>query len=179
MTSPEIGVKRAATPKSRYSNPTLPQGHLTQYLYGFRTPRDTPTNETHHHDDPGQPMGHGLQERASLRRAPSGSSTDSAAQRTRRTPDRFPTSHYSAATQRPAHKPYSNPRRHTRTPPAGPYAPNRTTPRSGALPVCAELKSLSTRRVPGQPGLARPPAPQDHNPEDDSPRPRAPTPKSA
>ena len=64
-------------------------------------------------------------------------------------------------------------------PPPSPYAPNRTTPPSGALTVCADFRALGTERVPGQPGPARPPAPQDDNPEDDTPRLRAPTPKSA
>ena len=40
----------------------------------------------------------------------------------------------------------------------------------GALRICTSLIFLGTGRVPGQPRLARPPVPQDHNPEDDTPR---------
>ena len=66
------------------------------------------------------------------------------------------------------------------SPPAGPYAPKWTTPPSGALNVCAGSRYLSTGRVSGQPGLARLPSPQDHNPEGDTQGSRAPTPpKSA
>ena len=136
---PDIGVTRAATPQSRYSNPTLHQEHLTQYVYGFRSLRDTPINGTHQYDDPGQPTCHRTQERATRRRAPSGSPTDSAAQRGRPSPQRFPTSHYSAATQRPAHKPHSNPRRHSRTP-----HPRDPTPLTGPRHQAAHSQSAPT-----------------------------------
>ena len=66
--------------------------------------------------------------------------------------------------QQRACKPTSSPRRHTRArvPPTGPYAANRSTPANNALTVYTGSTSLRTGRVPGQPGLARPPAPQDH-----------------
>ena len=70
-----------------------------------------------------------------------------------------------------------SPTAHAHAPPTRPYVPNRTTPARDALIVCTDFRSLRTGRVPGQPGVARPPAPQDHNPEDDTPRPRAPTPQ--
>ena len=72
-----------------------------------------------------------------------------------------------------------SPTAHAYSPPTGPYVPNRTTPARGTLTVCTDSESLRTGLVPGQPGLVRPPAPQDHYPEGDASRPRAPTPKSA
>ena len=114
--SAEIGVEPTTAPKSRYNNSALHQGHLPQGVHGFRTLQGTPTTGTHRYGDPGQPTGHPRRERATLRRAPSGNAPDSAAQRTHRTPDKLPTSHYFAAVQRPAHKPYNNPRLHARTP---------------------------------------------------------------
>ena len=71
---------------------------------------------------------------------------------------------------------------HAHSPPTGPYAPNRTMPARCALTVCTGSKSLRKGPVPGQPGLARLPAPQDHNPEDDATRTTrnsAPTPELA
>ena len=68
-----------------------------------------------------------------------------------------------------------SPTAHSYSSPTGPYAPNRTKPASGVLTVCTGSRSLRAGRVPGQPGLARPPASQEHNPEDDTPNPRAPT----
>ena len=70
-----------------------------------------------------------------------------------------------------------SPTAHAHSPPAGPYTPNLTTPPRGELTACTNLESLNTGRVPGQPGLARPPALQDHNREGETPRPRAPTPQ--
>ena len=69
-----------------------------------------------------------------------------------------------------------SPTAHAHSPAAGPYAPNRTTPPSGALTLCDDLRSLNTGRVPGQPGLARPPVPQDHNREGDTKAPSTNTP---
>ena len=66
---------------------------------------------------------------------------------------------------------------HTRLSPTGPYALNWATQPSDTLKDCDDLKCLGTGRVPGRPGLARPPAPQDHNPEGDTPNPRAPSPQ--
>ena len=111
-------------------------------------------------------MSHLPRKRAILKQAPSGPSTDSTAQRTHRAPDRFSTSHYPAAMQQPDRKPKNSPRlhTHTRVPHTGPYAPNQSTPASSALTVSTGSRSLRTGRVPGQPGLARPPAPSRPQP---------------
>ena len=50
-------------------------------------------------------------------------------------------------------------------PPLGPRALSEATRPNDALTICTDLECLSTGRVPGRPGLARPPAPQDHDPK--------------
>ena len=104
-------------------------------------------------------MGHLLRKPTALRRAPSGNPTDSAAQRIHRTRQILNTtlSCRNAATNPQTLQ--QSPTAHVHSPPAGPYAPNRATPPRGALTICVDSRPLRTGRVPGQPGLARPPAP--------------------
>ena len=150
---------------------------LTRHRDGYEALRDAPTNGTHHRDYPGQPTSHLSREHATAKQAPRGHPADSTPQRTQRALDRFPKSHFAVAMQRPAASPTTVPDcTHTRVQPMGPDSPSRSTPGSNALTVCTGSRSLHIGRVPGQPGLARPPAPQDQNPEDDTPRPRTPTP---
>ena len=89
--------------------------------------------------------------------------TDSTAQRAHRTQTDPSASHYRTTTQRPTHKSYRDPEWHTRT-----FHPRGPTPSTGphnpARHSDYDDKCLGTGRVPGRPGLARPPAPQDPNP---------------
>ena len=53
-----------------------------------------------------------------------------------------------------------------RTPPlSGTRALSEATRPNDALTVCTDLELLGTGWVPVRPGLARPPAPQDHDPK--------------
>ena len=151
---------------------------LTRQLYGFEAPQGAPTSGTHHREYRGQPTSRLPREQATPKQAPSGHPTDSTTQRTPRALDRF--RHHTTLLQcsdQPASPTTVPNRKHTHVPPKGPYAPNRSAPASNALTICISSNSLHIGWVPGQPGLARLPAPQDHNHEDDTPRPRTPTPQ--
>ena len=96
-------------------------------------------------------------ERATLKQAPSGNSTDIIAQRPHRAPGRFPASHYPAAMQRPARKPYNNPRLHTRTlhprDPTTLTGPCQQAAHSQPVPTpdpCAQGGSRGSRGWPGR-----------------------------
>ena len=172
--SHEIGVEPTSTPNSRYSSRTLHQGHLTYYLYALQ---DGPTNGTHHQatQDNRWVAYCGNDPPSDTRLA----AVPQTAQHSVHTAPPTHSSHHTTlprCSDQPA-SPTITLTAHAHSPPPGPYAPNRTTPTSGARAVCANLRSLGTGRGPGQPGLARPPAPPDHNPEGDTPRRRASTPQ--
>ena len=159
---------------------------LTDTSTDFEAPKGARANGLHDRDCPGQPTSHLPREQAIPKQAPSGHPTDSTTQRTLRALDRF--SHHitlprcSDQPATPTTVPdcthtHTHTHTHTRVPLTRPYVPNRSTSASNALTACTSSRSPRTGWVPGQPGLARPPAPQDHNAEDDIPRPRTPTPQ--
>ena len=114
---------------------------------------------------PGPPRGdHPTQEHATIDRAPGSTTAATATQRARRA--HIPSNASpNSATMRPSpHESHHDHHAHALPAPEELNASklNPTGP-SGALPIFADLIFLCTGRVPGQPGLARPPADRDRD----------------
>ena len=60
---------------------------------------------------------------------------------------------------------------HAHPSPSRPRALNEDTRTSNTLTICTDTELPGTGRVPGRPRLARPPAPQDHDPPNGTPTP--------
>ena len=176
---PRASVSSYAFPRDPHPTPQHPQGRGTTASY--RTRDDQPCESAHPGAKSGRPGGRARCPDAQTTRqrppytgmrhglpGPGQHHHDSSTRCFHRASH---TPHNSAMTRPSLHE-----SRHNHLPHAHSPHPQTSTPTtyplraSGALTICTELMSVGTWRVPGQPGLAKPPAPQDHDPENENPR---------